>query len=568
MAAMIPSPDQSPIMGASHRIDRQQSNSPPLQEQQLSKRDKRRTNLANRLAEITAQFSDNRDVHYRNQLQALQIDINLIGEANAQGDMPLPDSPGAIDKLVRDNLQKNLMKAIGANVPLRAGRVYADFAKEINDAMEEKDAMLAMHKVRLLHSSLDIEDCTNWYQRDFEVKLSELTADYAYRQKLASNEYHALSTTLRDRLINSVTSKKNRLAKDNASLELGENSNSLLLHPSQFGVANPASPGGLIGKRATRHRRDVDDLPSFTESNKRKRKAHDSDESPAPTRQRIDNGNSTPIWLAEQNALKAVQVDSALYSVEKLFTEKELAMTYNAAALAAHSYMQRQKTSDESDSPPNGKSDSSSENEKAIAAAAEADPEDADSPPGGASMERQYSHATRSTRGVNSYLTGIGIDALGDINYPGTFDALVKQIPKLPPIGLAYGTKTYSNKDPASAGFAAGMTVDDANAEFELIKRARMYNEENGYGKNLERDEGARSLLEVASDVKKRYSWVKSDNKDLLKEVVSSVREEGNENNEAVLTPGGEQMSRQNTGDSMVRTASSRGRNPKARNPV
>jgi hypothetical protein len=72
----------------------------------------------------------------------------------------------------------------------------------------------------------------------------------------------------------------------------------------------------------------------------------------------------------------------------------------------------------------------------------------------------------------------------------------------------------------------------------------------------------------VASDVKKRYSWVKSDNKDLLKEVVSSVREEGNENNEAVLTPGGEQMSRQNTGDSMVRTASSRGRNPKARNPV
>jgi hypothetical protein len=568
MAAMIPSPDQSPIMGASHRIDRQQSNSPPLQEQQLSKRDKRRTNLANRLAEITAQFSDNRDVHYRNQLQALQIDINLIGEANAQGDMPLPDSPGAIDKLVRDNLQKNLMKAIGANVPLRAGRVYADFAKEINDAMEEKDAMLAMHKVRLLHSSLDIEDCTNWYQRDFEVKLSELTADYAYRQKLASNEYHALSTTLRDRLINSVTSKKNRLAKDNASLELGENSNSLLLHPSQFGVANPASPGGLIGKRATRHRRDVDDLPSFTESNKRKRKAHDSDESPAPTRQRIDNGNSTPIWLAEQNALKAVQVDSALYSVEKLFTEKELAMTYNAAALAAHSYMQRQKTSDESDSPPNGKSDSSSENEKAIAAAAEADPEDADSPPGGASMERQYSHATRSTRGVNSYLTGIGIDALGDINYPSTFDALVKQIPKLPPIGLAYGTKTYSNKDPASAGFAAGMTVDDANAEFELIKRARMYNEENGYGKNLERDEGARSLLEVASDVKKRYSWVKSDNKDLLKEVVSSVREEGNENNEAVLTPGGEQMSRQNTGDSMVRTASSRGRNPKARNPV
>jgi hypothetical protein len=112
------------------------------------------------------------------------------------------------------------------------------------------------------------------------------------------------------------------------------------------------------------------------------------------------------------------------------------------------------------------------------------------------------------------------------------------------------------------------MNAEDANAEFELIRRARIYNEENGYGKNLERDEGARSLLEVASDTKKRYSWVKSDNKDLLKEVISSVREDANEGNELTLTPGGEQMSRQNTGDSMIKTTSSRGRNFKGRNPA
>jgi len=400
------------------------------------------------------------------------------------------------------------------------------------------------------------------FQRDFDIKLSELTADYAYRTKLASNEYQALSTTLRDRLINSVTSKKNRLAKDKESLELGENSNALLLHPSQFGVANPASPGGIHGKRATRHRRDADELPNFPESNKRKRKAHDSDESPAPTRQRIDNGTSTPIWFAEQNALKAVQIDSALYSVEKLFTEKELAMTYNSAALAAHSYMQRQKTSGDDESPPNGKSDSSSENEKAITAAADLEAEDADSPPGGTAMERQYSHATRSTRGAGHYITGFGIDAFGDINYPGTFEALVKQIPKLPPIGLAYGTKTYTNKDPTSAGFASGMSVDDANAEFELIRRARMYNEENGYGKNLDRDEGGKRLLEVVSDTKVKRHWVKSDGKELLKEVVSSVREEAYEEgaNESV---GGVAMSRQDTGDSL--RTSSKGRATKAR---
>jgi hypothetical protein len=150
MATMIPSPEVSPVMGASHRIDRQQSNSPVLQEQQLSKRDKRRTNLANRLAEITAQFSDNRDVHYRNQLQALQIDMNLIAEAPVHGDKTLPDEPEEIDILVRENIQKNILKGIGAGVPQRAGKVYADFAKEINDATEEKDALLAMHKVRLL----------------------------------------------------------------------------------------------------------------------------------------------------------------------------------------------------------------------------------------------------------------------------------------------------------------------------------------------------------------------------------------------------------------------------------
>lgn len=149
MASMIPSPDVSPVMGASssHRIDRQQSNSPPLQEQQLSKRDKRRTALANRLADITSQFSDHRDVHYRNQLQALQIDMNLIMDADAHGSSQLPDSAESIDNLVLENLQKTLMKAVGGTPPARAGRVYADFAKDINDAMEERDTILSVHKV-------------------------------------------------------------------------------------------------------------------------------------------------------------------------------------------------------------------------------------------------------------------------------------------------------------------------------------------------------------------------------------------------------------------------------------
>ena len=143
--AMSPSPHLSPIMGGSHRIDRQQSNSPP--QQQLSKRDKKRTQLAERLADITAQFSANRDVHYREQLQALQIDMNLIMEADAHGKDPLPNTPAEIDDLVQENIRKSMMKSIGPTAPPRAGKVFADFAKEVNDAMEDRDAAMVTHRV-------------------------------------------------------------------------------------------------------------------------------------------------------------------------------------------------------------------------------------------------------------------------------------------------------------------------------------------------------------------------------------------------------------------------------------
>lgn len=150
--AMSQSPQLSPIMGGSHRIDRQQSNSPP--QQQLSKRDKKRTLLAERLANITAQFSVDRDVHYREQLQALQIDMNLIMEADAHGKEQLRDSPGEIDELVQENIRKTMMKSIGPHAPPRAGKVYADFAKVVNDAIEERDTALVMHKVCLVNSLL------------------------------------------------------------------------------------------------------------------------------------------------------------------------------------------------------------------------------------------------------------------------------------------------------------------------------------------------------------------------------------------------------------------------------
>jgi hypothetical protein len=129
-------------------VERHQTNSPP---QQVSKRDKRRIMLAERLEDLTKQFSRDRDLHYREQLQAIQIDMNLIMEANAHGKEMLKNQPEEIDALVLESIKGGARKSLGPIPPLRAGRIYADFAKEVNDAMEERDATLTAHQVCHIH---------------------------------------------------------------------------------------------------------------------------------------------------------------------------------------------------------------------------------------------------------------------------------------------------------------------------------------------------------------------------------------------------------------------------------
>lgn len=396
--------------------------------------------------------------------------------------------------------------------------------------------------------------------------MNELTSAHAYRIKVATTEHKALSDTLRDRLINSITNKKNRLAKDKDNVEIGESS-ALLLHPSQFGHINPASPGGIHGKRASRHRRDAEDTPGYGEGHKRKRRAGDSDESPAPTRQRVDNGSSTPLWFAEKQATISKQLEAPLYSIEKLFTEKELSMTYNTAALAAHAHMVRHPPyTVEPESPPNGKSESSSDHEKAAPnpplLPQDAETEEADSPAAGAAMmERQYSHATRSTRA--NYVTGLGIDALSDINAPGNFQALTRQIPKLPPF-LAYGQmKVYAKGEAANS--PSPLPPDDVAAELELIRRARSYNDEKGIGSNLDLENGGRTLLEMASYPRTFNYWIQSDNRSSL-----DRRHRGGEREEvgSDISPvknGGEGMERGDSRMSGISEMAPRGGTPMSR---
>ncbi len=146
--AMSPSPQLSPTVGGA-RLDQVNSGTPPPQP--LSKRDKRRTQLIDRLHEITMQFNDNKDQYYRNQLQAIQIDTSLILHADPYKEDPLGDTG--------DEVQEMISKATGANphtmaalakggIGSIAGKIYSEFANEVNNAMEARDAALTTHKVR------------------------------------------------------------------------------------------------------------------------------------------------------------------------------------------------------------------------------------------------------------------------------------------------------------------------------------------------------------------------------------------------------------------------------------
>lgn len=390
-------------------------------------------------------------------------------------------------------------------------------------------------------------------QRDYEVRANEIESSHAYRMRLADLEYKALSTTLRDRLINSVISKKARLSKDKETIEIGE-SNALLLHPSQFGLANPASPGGMHSKRATRHRREAEELPNIFDGSKRKRKGIDGDESPAPSRQRIDNGGSTPLWFTERNTNISAQVGASAYSIEKLFTEKELSMKYNEAAQAAYAFMVRHAPfEDDNNSPQNGRSDSSSDTDKMNTTSRDAENDGPDSPPSAPTMERQPSHLTRSTRGgaLANFNTGTGIDILSDLAYPGNMAAITKQIPKLPPLLASNMQKGYVKGDAANQ--PQGLAPDEINAELEIIRRGRTYNDERGYGKNLDLENGGKSLLEAVSTPRRPQTYyTRSDDKGSM---LSNLREEvgaetmSKQSSRGGSEVGGTPMSRQNTND-------------------
>lgn len=170
--------------------------------------------------------------------------------------------------------------------------------------------------------------------------------------------------------------------------------NSLLLHPNQFSITNPASPGGIHGNRKTRHTRhrvDLDELGNGIHSemlNKRKRKAPD-DDGGSPVR---DGG------APERSKSNAVQHQPApTYSLNSLFTDKELSAHANNAHIATVHFFSTSRRADQPGVGPN--SNNNTDADDASGTGDHTGQEDNGTPT--TDMVRTASqnfHATRSTR--------------------------------------------------------------------------------------------------------------------------------------------------------------------------
>ncbi|RMZ90079.1 hypothetical protein DV736_g2698, partial [Chaetothyriales sp. CBS 134916] len=273
------------------------SPSPPAP-QPMSKRDRRRTQHLAHQQDLLDDFSSNRESHYRRQLIALQSDMNLITHADPYAPEPIDDSPEEIARLAEQAASGTPYQSELSSL---AGKWYAEFVREVNDAKESKEIALI--------------DVTNTHNQ----RLERLKHECDFRLHLVAEEAETMTSTLRERLVQQLSSKRQRLVKEKEQLDIAD-TNALLLHPSQFTITNPASPGGAATSRKTRHTRhrgDQDDLNGYGEAGgKRKRKFVDDDYG-SPSR----NGASTP---AGRRADALAHQVAPLYSIHSLFTDKEL----------------------------------------------------------------------------------------------------------------------------------------------------------------------------------------------------------------------------------------------------
>ncbi|KAK4627271.1 hypothetical protein CLAFUW4_04948 [Fulvia fulva] len=308
----------------------------PQPTQPLTKRDVRRNRIMEKLNGMLDGFNQNQHQHYRAQLQAVQVDMTLVLRADPYGpDAPLGDQPDDIQDAIQTVMRADANGNAGLSLPQDeaaqqdywavAGKRYTDFVREVNDAIERRDADLTA-----LHNG-------------YNASLAELDKTYSQRIQQAEEEHKALSATIRQRLSTTLHKKRQLLLRDKEQLDIAD-SNAMLMHPNHFSIGNnPGSPsqnGTAINKRTRhlRHNRGPSPAPGeLGENGKRKRKFPHGDD---------DHGNESPAYLAggrspfkdARTQREYAQFDAPAYSLERLFTDKELAMATETAKIATYKY--------------------------------------------------------------------------------------------------------------------------------------------------------------------------------------------------------------------------------------
>ena len=248
--------------------------------------------------------------------------------------------------------------------------------------------------------------------------IEQLQKDYNFAVSVAEEEHKRLMESCRQRLIASVQQKKATLQKDKEKLDIAD-TNALLYHPNQFSINNAASPGGPQGNRKTRHTRhrlEADEMDPANQINgKRKRKAPSDGDNGSPLRD-IENRNGFKAFDARQ---EYQQLAPPLWTMEKLFSEKELNTTLQNASLDVLADQQAAKRRKVDDASAVGTADlSEPEDNPEVEGGFGGDGANDDAILEAPAMERnttsQSYHATRSTRNAN-LVNGATRENLGEL---------------------------------------------------------------------------------------------------------------------------------------------------------
>jgi hypothetical protein len=214
-----------------------------------------------------------------------------------------------------------------------------------------------------------------------------------------------LAATIRERLIASIQQRSSRLRREKEQLDISD-SNAMLLHPNQFSIGNPASPGGPQAPRKTRRTGhkfggEAEEVAAAAEKTRKRKLFEENDiDSPGPSGRNVDMGNASPFREAKARTMHT-QFEASAYSLDRLFTEKELNMAMTQATTAASHFFAKMKTNEASntEATTNGHAHTNGDHTSENGDLPDAD-QDSDEVPGAPEMTRQVSSNPHATRGA------------------------------------------------------------------------------------------------------------------------------------------------------------------------